>query len=422
MAIALHPAPTTQAHDAPHRARRDRDVVRQLARRVAEIAASPEQEAIHWRWRDVNALRAPDRAPVWCRPVECWGELLPEDALVCEDRYHRGVERALRQRLIKHEIGDDEPIEPYWSVAAVFTPAMRDTWGVEVRRIEPDEPGGAYQYDPPLKEDSDFDRLRFPSYTYDPEGTERALERAHELLGDILPVRFVCDAPLSGTLCDTAAALRGQGELMWDLAERPHLVHRLMAHLRDGTLRAQRERAATGLLTLNNTGGMYTSDPPARNPLPGSVRLSDMWMAANSQDFDQVSPAMWEEFLLTYQLPIFAQFRYVSYGCCENLTRKLPAVLQIPNLRVFVCSAWTDLEKVVDAVGERYVIMWRQKASAVVFAESLDEIRRHLDEGLRIARGCNVQIVLRELQTLNGNLNRLKEWATIAKEVAAKHS
>jgi hypothetical protein len=152
------------------------------------------------------------------------------------------------------------------------------------------------------------------------------------------------------------------------------------------------------------------------------VRLSDLWIAANSQDFDQVSPAMWEEFLLAYQLPIFAQFRYVSYGCCESLTRKMAAVLKIPNLRVFVCSAWTDLEKVVEAVGDRYVIMWRQKATDVVFAEDAQQIRRQVDEGLRVAAGSRVQIVLRELQTLNGRLGRLKEWATVAKEVAAKYS
>lgn len=415
MAIAIHQKPSAAV-------RSQRGVVRELAHRVAEIAASPEQAAIRWRWRDVNALRVPDRAPVWCRPVEAWRELLPDNSLTCEDAYYRGVERGLRQVLIKHEIGDDEPIEPYWRVAASFTPVTRHTWGVEVRRIDPEEPGGAYHYDPPLKDEADFDRLAFPSYAYDAERTRRAMDRADLLLGDILPVRLVCDAPLSGTLCDTAAALRGQGELMWDLAERPHLVHRLMAHLRDGTVQAQWEREVTGLLTLNNTGPMYTSDPPPRDPQTGHVRLSDLWIAANSQDFDQVSPAMWEEFLLAYQLPIFARFRHVSYGCCENLTRKIDAVLKIPNLRVFVCSAWTDLATVAEKVGDRYVIMWRQKASDVVFADDLGAIRRHLDEGLRIAEGCNVQIVLRELQTLNGNMNRLREWATIVKEVAARHS
>ena len=48
---------------------------------------------------------------------------------------------------------------------------------------------------------------------------------------------------------------------------------------------------------------------------------------------------------------------------------EVEAVLSIPNLRIFVCSAWTDLNKLVDRVGLDYVIMWRQKASDVVFPD-----------------------------------------------------
>jgi hypothetical protein len=131
---------------------------------------------------------------------------------------------------------------------------------------------------------------------------------------------------------------------------------------------------------------------------------------------------MWEEFLLSYQIPILSQFWLTSYGCCENLTRKIDGVLKIPNLRIFVCSAWTDLEKVVDAVGDRYTIMWRQKATDVVFANDMTSIQKHFEEGMRIAQGCYVQIVLRELQTLNGRPERLADWAKVAKDVVAKFS
>ncbi|HEY3416671.1 MAG TPA: hypothetical protein VGM23_07285, partial [Armatimonadota bacterium] len=55
----------------------ERAYVRELARQVAEIAASPENARIKQRWCDVNALRKPDHSPVWCRPVAAWSELLP---------------------------------------------------------------------------------------------------------------------------------------------------------------------------------------------------------------------------------------------------------------------------------------------------------------------------------------------------------
>src|SRR6266542_2051622 len=100
-------AMTVQTTGQTLRGADERRLLRELAWEVAEIAASPEQAAIHRRWRDVNALRWPDRAPVWCRPVDAWKELLPDDHLVCQEPFRRGVERTLRQALIKQEIGDD---------------------------------------------------------------------------------------------------------------------------------------------------------------------------------------------------------------------------------------------------------------------------------------------------------------------------
>ena len=141
----------------------------------------------------------------------------------------------------------------------------------------------------------------------------------------------------------------------------------------------------------------------------------------NSQEFDQVSPAMWDEFLLAYQRPIMARYGLVGYGCCEGLTHKIDGVLSIPNLRIFVCSAWTDLDTAIDRCGTDYVIMWRQKASDVVFPDAVSAIRRDLEEGMRRLEGCHVQIVLRELQTLAGHPDRLHVWAECAKEAAAKY-
>ena len=85
----------------------------------------------------------------------------------------------------------------------------------------------------------------------------------------------------------------------------------------------------------------------------------------------------------------------------------------------FVCSAWTDLDRVIERVGDRHVIMWRQKASDVVFAEDVAALRRDLQEGMRRLQGCHVQVVLRELQTLAGHPGRLHVWTRLAREAAA---
>jgi hypothetical protein len=131
---------------------------------------------------------------------------------------------------------------------------------------------------------------------------------------------------------------------------------------------------------------------------------------------------MWEEFCLAYQKPIFERFGLVGYGCCENLTHKLDGVLSIPNLRIVVCSAWTDLERVLEKAGRDYCVMWRQKAGDVVFPDDDATIRRDLLDGARRLQGRYYQIVLRELQTLAGHPRRLHEWTRHAKEAAARYA
>ncbi|HSQ39307.1 MAG TPA: hypothetical protein VLM78_04035, partial [Anaerolineales bacterium] len=227
----------------------ERDYIRELARRVAEIAASDENAAIQRRWRDVNALRKPDRAPVWCRPVGAWDEILPDDALECNDPWLRNLETHFRQILIKHDIDDDSPVMPWFGVPARFDVTPSNVWGVDVTHTESDVTGGAWAYDPPLKSASDFDKLTLPVLTYNAAKTQADLERAHDLLGDILKVRLTCGAPLGATLGTPAADLRGLTQMMLDMVDAPELMHRLMAYLRDATLGAMAQVRATGLLT-----------------------------------------------------------------------------------------------------------------------------------------------------------------------------
>lgn len=400
----------------------ERARVRELACRLAEAAAEPRMAVIFRRWRDVNALRKPDRAPVYCRPVGCWAELLPEDSLTCHDPWLRGLEYQLRQELIKRDIDDDTPIPAYFPVSPVFTVKPATIWGVDIGHHESTVDGGAWAYDPPLKSPEDFDRLRLPVFTYNLAKTRENLDRVNELFGDLLPGRITCDAPLGATHGTAAADLRGLEQMMADMYDEPELLHRLMAFLRDATLAAMDTALDSGLLTPNTDLPMTCSDPVGPTPVADRYDFANLWCMGNSQEFDQVSPAMWEEFCLEYQRPIFARYGLVGYGCCENLTRKIDGVLSIPNLRIFVCSAWTNLDTLLEKVNADYCIMWRQKASEVVFPDETDTIQRHLESGMRRLQGRPYQVVLRELQTLAGHPDRLHVWTRLAKAAAERYA
>lgn len=400
----------------------ERNLVRDLAEQVAEVARRPAMTAIQKRWRDVNALRRPDRAPVWCRPMGVWDEILPETSLHCTEPWLREIERQFRQLLHKVDIGDDTPFQAFFDVPAVFAVTPATTWGVEIQHHSTGDKGGAWGFNPPLQIETDFNRLIMPHWVLDRAATQQAMERAHDLLGDILPVRLQCGPGFdSATIGSAAAELRGMEQMMVDMMDQPALMHRLMAYLRDARLRLLDTWEATGLLTHNNDSPMLCSDPigELKNQ---RLTLANCWCAGNSQEFDMVSPDMWEEFCLNYQKPIFARFGLACYGCCENLGRKITGVLSIPNLRIFVCSAWTTLDVALQHVPPQYCIMWRQKASDVILPHQDETIRQHLIDGARKLQGRPYQIVLRELQTLAGHPDRLHRWTQLAIEAAEKFS
>jgi hypothetical protein len=288
-----------------------------------------------------------------------------------------------------------------------------DTGGVSTRT--------AWRYEPPLREESDIERIRPPGYRYDAEATRAGVTRMRELLGDILEVREVCALPGPGAwLHGWATELRGVEQLLLDLMDRPEWVHRLMRTLMDGFLGVMDQYEQARVLTLNNVGIMSCDDLPRKDFDPNGVRMEDLWGRGESQEFQSVGPAQYKEFLLQYQIPILKRFGLTYYGCCEDLNKKIDLVLSIPNLRRFVCSPWTKLDKIAEVVGRRCTIEWRQKASDVVFPRDLSGAKPHLEAGLRAARGCNIMIVLQELETVAGNRRRLADWAALAKDMGAR--
>jgi hypothetical protein len=403
------------------------NIVRDLAIRVAELAHSEENAYRQKLWLDVNSLRKPERPPVICHPGGgAWEELLPRNTITCKDPYMANLEYQFRQILYKWELGDDTVVFPWMSVPSVMRLEGQYFWGLPIGHVSvkyEDVSVTAWRYDPPIKEESDIERIIPPRYHYDHAATQENLKRMNDLLGDILPVKQTCSLPGPGAwLHGWATELRGVQQLLVDLMDRPEWVHRLMRTLMEGFMGVMDQFEDMGVLTLNNDGIMACDDLPQNDFDGKTVRICDLWGRGESQEFHGVSPVQHEEFLLQYQKPILERFGITYYGCCEDLTNKISLILSIPNLRKFVCSPWTDIGKLAEAVEDRYVIEWRQKATDVVYASDLTDVRKRLERGLRLASGCGIQIVLQELETTNHNRHRLSDWCALAKEVGASVS
>lgn len=400
----------------------DVDRIRAMAETMMAHAQSEEMETRRNRWRAANGLRKPDRAPVWCGMAGVSRELFPADTLECTDPDCRRVEDAFRRHLYKMWVGDDEVFEPWWGVSAVFDCSTEYPFGLPTHVSIGSTDQGGFKYHHPVETPEDYKRVTVPHYTYNETRTNERLARARDLLEPVMPVRLVCSPPLAAQHSVYLEQLRGMDGMLEDLAFRPHLVHRAMAAITEGVLNGMRAAEATGLLTENNHPPMTCSDPLNRDDPSAPVGLHNLWAAANSQEFQVISPQMHEEFLLNYQIPCLQQFGAVQYGCCEDLTHKIDGVLRIPNLRIFVCSYWTDLETLMAAVGTDYTIMWRELSARVMLPDELDEVADSLDEAMRMLQGSYYQVILREVETLNGHTDRLKEWTRLAVAAAERYA
>ena len=396
------------------------EYLRELAAKVREIADGKKNQAAIKRWHDLHDFKKPDRPPVWIRPVTAWRELLPNESLMCGDTDLCEIEINLRQQLIKNEIGDDTPFYPWYEVHAVFDAEPENIYGYTPKVCGAVQEAGAWGYGTAF-EYSDFDILKTPKYTFNKKKTDDNLEFINFAIGKYLPAKLVCSGSSTwpdATLGTVAADFRGLMGLMMDTMDYPDELHRLMAYFRDCFLTAADAYEKSEILTPNVYGPMICSNEFGEKT-DGKYTLKNCYCLANSQEFDQISPPMWEEFLLNYQKPLFERFGRVVYGCCENLTNKIDGVLSIPNLHMFVCSAWSDLSKVAAKVGDKHIIMWRQKASDVFFEEDLKVLRRGISEGLKTLAGCRPEIVLREIETLGPFANRIYDYTQMVIEEAS---
>ena len=400
----------------------DRIVLRELARRVAELAARPCEQEKRNLWYAHNNLE-PTRPVIFCDPENGWHEIIPDATLQCSGLLARSWEMRLRKEIFwGTEMQDDRVIMPTFDISHVYTDG---DWGLRPVKIGGQD-GGSYRWDPPLKDYArDFERLRFPQITIDQGATQRVLALAQETLGDLLTVRLKTAWWWSLGMTWTLIDLRGMMEMMYDIGLHPTELHRLMAFLRDGHQARLDFLEQNGLLSLNNdgtyvgSGGFGWTHALPQPDFAGRVRLRDLWGFGESQETTLISPAQFEEFVFQYQLPILERFGLNCYGCCEPLEARWHVVMRVPHLRRVSVSPFAHIEKMADFLGDRYIFSWKPSPmdlAGPTFDEEL--IRRKLREGFRATRACRVEAIMKDNHTIGRDPRRVVRWVAIAREEA----
>jgi hypothetical protein len=401
----------------------DRERLRELARRVADIAALPVQAERVREWKRHNDL-GPGRPMILVFPEGAWRELLPDGALTCEGDEARAYEWELLRRIYEHEHFDCDNVVS--DVIEVKKTIHVGGTGLSARWRRPDMAHGARGFDPVLYDRHGLEKLHAPTVAYDEAKSLADLATAAEVFGDILKVRLVGVSHVSFHLMAEYTELRGLEPMMEDLIEQPELVHDAMARLtaiHEATL-AQYVRL--GLLSANSNGTYHSSGGvgftdtlEAKGFDPDRVRPADMWASAESQELALVSPAMHAEFALAYEKRLLSPFARAGYGCCESLTNKLGDVLAVPNMWRVSISPFADVDVGAAELGARAIFSWKPHPAHLVGVFDEDRVRTYLRHTCEVAKaeGCVLEMILKDTHTCESRPERFTAWTRIAREV-----
>ncbi len=396
----------------------DRSIVRDLAARYIEVCARPEMDERRDLWRRHNSLKC-TRPLIYVRAF-AWKEM-PESQLLCEDPFFHPFENFFRYQLFWDSMADDSIFEPWVTLPAIH----RCTgWGVRVDRHRTGEEGGAFKVDYPLKTEAEFDQLRPPWHEIDEEATGRGANRLHDAIGDLITInvdRGPAYRMWSGDISTDLGYLRGMENFMVDMYDRPAWLHRLTGFMRDGILRTHQQAEAAGDWSLSahqNQAMPYAEELPDPAANVNGVQRKQLWGYMAAQEFALVGPAQHDEFLLQYQLPILREFGLVAYGCCEDLTCKIGILRQIPNLRRIGVSPFADAAWCAEQIGVDYVLSYRPSpADMVGYGFDPDRILGILRRDLRACKGCHTDITLKDVETVQGDPYRVRQWVVLTRQV-----
>ncbi|MGE5557277.1 MAG: hypothetical protein ACM3WV_01555 [Bacillota bacterium] len=405
----------------------DIKVLHELAKKVAEAAALPEQEKKRQMWYKHNALQRV-RPMILVFPEGSWKEIcelmFPS---LCKDQRAAKIEWELRKRLFYHEfLQDDSPIE-----AVVQSPIVHwdSGFGIWAKEEAPDEKSGAKRFIPVIAEESDIDKITNPQVYVDWEKTEADYAALKDALDGILPVAKGEPTVTWTVMLDTFATWRGIDQMYLDLYDRPAWVHEIMRRLTEANISRLKQLERMGILRLNNregyvgSGGVaYTHELPQPDFDGTHVRLKDLYGFSTTQTFTNVSPAMHDEFALQYEIRFLELFGLNCYGCCEPLHHKMEYVKKIPRLRRVSISPWADLDAAARELEDKYI--FSNKPNPEIIARNTwepEEVRRDIRMRCEKTRGCVVEIIMKDTHTCRREPRRLREWVRIAREVAEEY-
>ena len=400
----------------------ERTHLRELARQVAEIAHLPVMAERTELWYAHNALKAP-------RPVvvfESWGcvnDIIPP--LTCTSPLAKRIEWALQWTINDFRlVGDDK----------VVSPEYRINWNISLREFDlvfethrgTDEKGRslAWVHEHPIKDlATDLPKLKKSAYSVDRDATMATKAAIEGIFGDIMPVVLQCGMEWHAAPSGKIVKLMGMEAMLMAMMDQPEAMKALYQFLVDDILDYARWLERENLLTPDN-GNHYAGAGSygfthELAPVPGQVKLRDIWVNLNSQETVGISPAMFEEFAGPAYHQLAEPFGLAYYGCCEPVHDIWDTCIgKLPHLRKVSISPWCNEEAMGERLRKAPVIYSRKPSPNFVGVGKLDEqaYAEHIATTLRAAKGAHLEFICRDVYALDGDKTKAGRAVKIIRE------
>ena len=400
---------------------KDKQILRELAKRYAELADLPIQKERRDRARDINDLK-PRKPIVWLSELP-WHEIDIDGKLElhCQDEFARQIEWFFRTTFYSWEyIQADMVVEPFYYIPKAHAISSMGI-GVKEHSLATDGRNHivSHSYIDQLDTMEKVDALIEPVVTSDPALDAKRMDIANDLLNGIVPVKtqgyYYYHVPW-----DKIPVYRGVMPVMVDLMEDPDLMHHTIKKFTDFGYSVMKQMEALQLLESDvqdiHCIPAYVSGLTPKEGEP--TTLKNIWLRGMAQLFTEVSPDMWEEFELQYAKPLMEECGLVYYGCCESMDNKIDLLRKIPNLRKIGVPLKADPVVNAEQIGGDYVYAHKPNPAFVSGNFNPDIVRNEIKCVVEACQkyNCPYEFVLKDISTVGYKPQNLIDWVKTATE------
>lgn len=353
-----------------------------------------------------------------------WYEIIPNSELKTKGKYDKFVEVQLRRKLFKFKyIDDDDVILPTIWVSPVME-KHEPLFGVEPEIKIPKRSGGknirdAKRYVSLINDIEDLRILKKPNIIVNKKKTEEKVSKIKEIVNYLVPVKII-PSHFGASPFESVVHFRDTEKIYYDFVDKPEFVHKIMTFFTNCIVEHYKRLDRNNEMDPESTWDFRVHFDKIENKKKINS-IKNCWVYISAQSAAGISPKMYEEFLQPYHTKIAELFGKgkVYYHGCEDLTEKFSIIKNLPNLRRFHISPWSNLEKILNMQQKQFVYEVAVNTTNHLFVFNNKQIADDLIKMKKIIieNDVTADVNMIDIETIEYNPKKLIEWSKIAKDV-----